>query len=219
MGKRRAETGQGLVELAIILPVLLILLIGLVEMGYALRDYLIVVNSCREGCRFAARGRFSQEEVVDRVVSSGGRVQLGVYDYPFLRTEPMETETEDPLDPNIAIIVTNIPTDVAGEPFTITVQSEGVYPDGEGGVRQVDGAADTKISVGEIIDRHRDATQEVNDARDAAGYERMGNHIVVVEVYLMHHPLWNNPFVPLPDPWMMYAQAEMRVVTDRESVE
>ena len=47
MDKRRAEAGQGLVELAIILPVLLILLFGLVEMGYALRNYLIVVNACR----------------------------------------------------------------------------------------------------------------------------------------------------------------------------
>jgi hypothetical protein len=219
MDKRRAEAGQGLVELAIILPVLLILLFGLVEMGYALRDYLVVVNACREGCRFAARGRFTQEDVVDRVVNSGSRIQLGAYDYPFLRTEPIETEVEGTLlDPNTAIIVTNVPTDVAGEPLTVTVESEGVLPDEAGGVRAVSGA-DTKISVEEIVERHRDVTQEVNDAREAAGYERMGNHVVTVEVYYMHRPLWNNPFVPLPDPWMMYAQAEMRVVTDRESVE
>ena len=40
MGKWRKERGQGLLELAVILPVLLILLMGLVEVGYALRDYL-----------------------------------------------------------------------------------------------------------------------------------------------------------------------------------
>ena len=63
MGKPRTERGQGLLELAVILPVLLILLMGLVEIGYALRDYLVVVNACREGCRFAARGRFSDQDV------------------------------------------------------------------------------------------------------------------------------------------------------------
>jgi hypothetical protein len=50
MGKPRTERGQGMLELAVILPVLLILLMGLVEIGYALRDYLVVVNACREGC-------------------------------------------------------------------------------------------------------------------------------------------------------------------------
>jgi len=213
MSKRRAESGQGLLELAVILPVLLILLMGLVEIGFALRDYLVVVNATREGCRFAARGRFSDEEVIDRVVGSGGRVRLQDLEYPFLRTATM-----DDVDPNTAVIVTQIPTDSSGEPITVTVRVSGVVPDGSGDVRPVS-TSDTKLLVEKIVDRHRAATVDINDARDAAGYERMGNDIVVVEVLFMHHPLWNNPFLPLPDPWNMYARAEMRVVTDRESFE
>lgn len=213
MGKRRREEcGQSLLELAVILPVLLILLIGLVEIGYALRDYLVVVNATREGCRFAARGYFSGEEIVERVVTSGGMVHFGEYDYPFLRTQEIY-ET----DPNTGIIVTNITTTITGtlgllDPVSVTV--EGVVPDEAGGVRSV-APSDTTISVDQIVERHRETTQYVSEARAAAEYPQVPHQIVVVEVFFMHHPLWNNPFVPLPDPWMMHARSEMRVVAGR----
>ena len=215
MSKRKAESGQALLELIAVLPVLLILLMSLVELGFALRNYLIVVNACREGCRFAARGRFGEEDVSDRVVSAGGRNNLGDFEYPFLRTATM-----DDVDPNTAIIVTNIRTNDLGEPITDTLPLvSGVVPDGSGNVRPVD-VSDTKISVDQVLERHRAATLDVNAAREAAGYERMGNDIVIVEVLFMHHPLWRNFYARwAPDPWNMYARAEMRVVTDRESVD
>jgi len=202
MGKRRTERGQGLLELAVILPVLLILLIGLVEIGFALRDYLVVVNACREGCRFAARERFTPSDVHDRVVSAGGTIRLRDRDppreVPFLRTSSIEG-----LDPNTGVIVTDISTDFSGEPLTVTVRFFGAFPDGA-----------KPISSTQIIDRHRPVTQEINAWRTEEGYEEVGNHIVMVEVFFMHHPLWNNPFVPLPDPIMMHAQTEMRAVGD-----
>ena len=224
MGKRTKEQGQGLLELAVILPVLLILMIGLVEIGYALRDYLVVVNACREGGRFAARGRFADQAVGERVVSAGGIVRLGdpPADVPFLRTYGT--------DPNTAIMVTHIPMDNSGsvEPLSVTVYISGVVPSGAGDdIRSVWPSnppgmvlsPDSKIVMQEVIDRHGPATENINATRDAAGYEEMGNHIVIVEVLFMHHPMWNNPFVPLPDPWMMHAKTEMRVVTDRGSLQ
>jgi hypothetical protein len=208
MDERRTDRGQGLLELAVILPVLLILLMGAVEIGFALRDYLIVVNACREGCRFAARGRFSDQDVGARVVSAGGVVRLGnpPADVPFLRTHPM--------DENTGIIVSHIYMDSAGAVPSHTTWISGVLPSGTGGVGLIL-AADSQISLTQVVQRHGPATQSINATREKAGYEKMGNHIVVVEVFFMHHPLWNNPFIPLPDPWMMRAQTEMRVVTDR----
>ena len=208
MDERRTDRGQGLLELAVILPVLLILLMGAVEIGFALRDYLVVVNACREGCRFAARGRFSDADVGARVVSAGGVVRLGdpPADVPFLRTHGT--------DENTGIIVNKIFMDSAGAVPSHTTWISGVLPSGTGGVGPIL-AADSQISLTQVIQRHGPATQSINATREKAGYEKMGNHIVVVEVFFMHHPLWNNPFVPLPDPWMMRAQTEMRVVTDR----
>lgn len=50
------ERGQGLVEMALILPFLLVLIVGIVEVGAALNRQLVVVNAAREGARFGAVG-------------------------------------------------------------------------------------------------------------------------------------------------------------------
>ncbi len=49
---RRRETGQSLVELALAIPVLLILTFGIVDFGMALQRYITVTNAAREGARF-----------------------------------------------------------------------------------------------------------------------------------------------------------------------
>ena len=50
------EKGQALVEMALILPFLLVLLVGMVELGVALQRQMIVVNAAREGARLGAFG-------------------------------------------------------------------------------------------------------------------------------------------------------------------
>ena len=54
--RTKGERGQGLVEMALILPFLLVLVIGIVELGIALNRQLTVVNAAREGARFGAFG-------------------------------------------------------------------------------------------------------------------------------------------------------------------
>jgi hypothetical protein len=50
------KQGQSLVEFALILPIMLLMLLGVFEVGYALRSYLALANVNREATRFAARG-------------------------------------------------------------------------------------------------------------------------------------------------------------------
>lgn len=50
------DQGQNFVELALILPLILILFLGMIEIGYALHSYMIVANAAREGARFGSRG-------------------------------------------------------------------------------------------------------------------------------------------------------------------
>lgn len=50
-----AVRGQSLVEMAIIMPLLLIMFIGVLEVGWALRGYLVLSNANREAARFAAK--------------------------------------------------------------------------------------------------------------------------------------------------------------------
>jgi hypothetical protein len=88
----RRNEGQSLVEVAMTLPLLLLMFVGLIEIGAALRDYLIVVNANREGTRFAARGYWfdseeNREEIFNRVIAAAGVEQRGGNLVQFLRPE------------------------------------------------------------------------------------------------------------------------------------
>jgi hypothetical protein len=212
MGKRRKERGQGLLEMAVVLPVLLILMLGVVEVGYALRNYLRVVNANREGARFAARGQFDDGQVGERVLVSGG-TDAALSEH-FLRTDIGGT------DPNTGFIITHIEMDSAGDVIASRVWVSGVMPTEAGElrlIRDTDSVISmTSAAYSQLIARHEVSTESINATRAAADYERMENHIVVVETFFMHHPLWNNPLLPLPNPWLMHARTEMRVVTSRD---
>lgn len=52
------EKGQALVESAIIFPILLFFLIGVFEVGWVLRSYLVLQNASREAARFSARADY-----------------------------------------------------------------------------------------------------------------------------------------------------------------
>ena len=62
----REQKGQALVELALVLPVLLLLLGGIMEFGRLLHAQLVLTAASREGARAAAVG-LPFEEVRERV--------------------------------------------------------------------------------------------------------------------------------------------------------
>ena len=58
----RKEKGQGLVELALILPLLLLAIFSLIETARMLHAFLVVQNAGREGARYAVTGQPSLDE-------------------------------------------------------------------------------------------------------------------------------------------------------------
>jgi hypothetical protein len=83
-GARRArgERGTALVELAIVIPVLVILLLGIVTAGQAYNQKLSLTNGAREGARYAATfplpSAASPNDWLDKVAStSSGAVEEG----------------------------------------------------------------------------------------------------------------------------------------------
>jgi Flp pilus assembly protein TadG len=57
MGRRvSGRRGAALVEFAIVLPLLMVLLLGIMEFGMIMRDYLMLGHGAREGARTAAVG-------------------------------------------------------------------------------------------------------------------------------------------------------------------
>lgn len=53
---RRRELGQSLVEFGVMLPIILVMLIGVVEVTVAFVHYVSVVNASRDGARFGSKG-------------------------------------------------------------------------------------------------------------------------------------------------------------------
>jgi Flp pilus assembly protein TadG len=62
----RGKKGAAVVEFALVVPILLLLVIGILEFGRVLHTYLVVVNAAREGARYAAVG-ISKTDVIDKV--------------------------------------------------------------------------------------------------------------------------------------------------------
>lgn len=63
MSRRRRESGQSLVELAIVLPILLALVVGIFEFGRAWNVYQVLTNAAREGARQAVIPTNSESQV------------------------------------------------------------------------------------------------------------------------------------------------------------
>lgn len=73
----RNRRGQALVEFALVLPVLLMLVVGMIEMARAWNLHQVITDASREGCRLAviADPNVTQGQVdttiMDRVASAG----------------------------------------------------------------------------------------------------------------------------------------------------
>jgi hypothetical protein len=59
---KEQSRGQALVETALLLPVLLIVLSGLVEFGFMLNEYLALQDAARNAARFASDGLYFQRD-------------------------------------------------------------------------------------------------------------------------------------------------------------
>ncbi len=65
-GQLNNKKGQSMVELALVLPVLLLLFMGIVQFGFIFNGHITVTSAAREGARLAAVG-YDDSAVMDRV--------------------------------------------------------------------------------------------------------------------------------------------------------
>jgi Flp pilus assembly protein TadG len=85
MNRLKVQTGSNIVEFALVLPLLLILVSGIVDLGLMIFDKAVITNAAREGARFgmvfgeasiAGGGRPTEAQIIARVNSylgvSGG---------------------------------------------------------------------------------------------------------------------------------------------------
>jgi Flp pilus assembly protein TadG len=63
----RSERGAELIELAMVLPILLLVFAGIVDFALVMQRYLTLNNAAREGARIAVLPGYSQTDVQNRV--------------------------------------------------------------------------------------------------------------------------------------------------------
>ncbi len=61
--QRSGSRGQSLVETAIILPIVLLLVMGIIEFGLLFNNYILISNASREGARKASLGGTDSEVI------------------------------------------------------------------------------------------------------------------------------------------------------------
>ena len=99
------EKGASAVEFAIILPILVLLVFGIIQFGLVFNKYIAITHAAREGARLAAVGLYEEDPILfkEKVKDSAPTVVI---------------EDDD-------IIVINPPGDIEiGNPVTVTVTGE-----------------------------------------------------------------------------------------------
>ena len=71
--------GAAVVELAVVLPLLLTLVFGIIEFGWIFMVRETLVNASREGCRVAVLQGSTQQDVTDQVAASMAGAGLSNY--------------------------------------------------------------------------------------------------------------------------------------------
>ena len=89
----RSERGAELIELALVLPMLLLVFAAIVDFGLVMQRYLTLNNAAREGARIAVLPGYSQTDVQNRVTEY---VREGTGDFTL---SPATLRTAVSIDP------------------------------------------------------------------------------------------------------------------------
>ena len=81
-GRARQDTGAAAVEFALVLPLLLIVLFGMIDAGRVLDSQLIIDRSAAYGARLAALGRDGVAALVQSAAAGAGPVTVTVQGCP-----------------------------------------------------------------------------------------------------------------------------------------
>ncbi len=64
---RRSERGAELIEMALVLPLLVFVLVGIIDFGFLFQQYQAVTNASREGARVAVLPGYQDADIESRV--------------------------------------------------------------------------------------------------------------------------------------------------------
>lgn len=114
----RRESGQELVEYAMMLPLLLLLLVGIIEFSIIIFSYDTIANAAREGARVAIIPAASDAEVVAAVLDRALALNLTSGEVTVTRGNVVRVEVTHDVN-----LMTGPIIDAAGGSPTLTLRS------------------------------------------------------------------------------------------------
>jgi hypothetical protein len=215
------KKGQSLAELALILPLLVFIMIGVFEVGHAIRNYMVLLNATREVARFSIRPDYltvTEDEVTgyadveahavdtlagqleyDHIVLTVFSIDVGE---PYVDGEKCPDKKKKWPKCDCELVATH--------PYTPYVISKHVYnPDGV--ASQLDSGLAYALA----------KKQDVSNCRIKKNglVMRPVYQVVAVEMYYEHVQLFGFPIIsnPYTDPIMLRAYTIMRKMPMRHS--
>jgi hypothetical protein len=209
--------GQALVEMALLLPILLLLFAGLIELGFSFYDYLIVVNAAREGARFAAK---MPDYTVEEIVEVTNKATQPVLTDFTLKDEWGEDvlDAEGRLITNperASVIVSRLSAPVPEDGYSYMYDILEGYPSAVGKAALAPADQVIPIHSSRVTEGRVDSiAQEVEAALQGATFEEDAQFVIVEVVY--DHPQVIRLFKIgeiIPDPIALSSLTMMRVIS------
>jgi hypothetical protein len=217
--KGKLSRGQSLVETAFIAPLLLLMFIGVLEVGWALRNQVVLQNATREAARFAARGRYLD-------FSKTNVDQIG---YPYVVQHELDSIAGQiplsvaPGNANSTIIISHVLVDTGrcGGGTSDDLVLSPLTP-GYGHFMAVFGLPQaSRVDFNALVQQMRTENEQFNCDLQARNPDAIPsvNSVIIVESFFPHQLLVNIPFVSrfIADQngviWL-YARTIMRITAD-----
>lgn len=118
------KRGQALVELALVLPLLILMIMGIMEFGRIYHSYLLITNAAREGARLGVVGETDSEirtRVKDMAVSlnlTDSQISITPEESLRARGVPLTVKVEYEMD-----LITPVLDIIIPSPFPLSAKS------------------------------------------------------------------------------------------------
>lgn len=193
--------GQNLVEMSLLLPIIMVLFAGMIEVGFSAHAYLVVSSAAREGARFGSRGVHVPFSDIVSIVETGlGKAISPIFYGPDANAAIIVTEVDIEDDGTYSIHSQNVLGDLA-VPSTVCEPSEVECPSGA-------------LDIQDFIDANTAFNENPELCVENFGCD---GDFVVVEVVYLHQSIVLSGFTRdlIPDPFPIQARAVMRVLHRR----
>ncbi len=128
--RRRREEGQAMVEFAMILPLLLVVIVGIIKFGTVYNNYITLTNATRVGARELALGRGLQNPCTpaeNRAIGSAASLKLTPSQLTLLIGASLCSSFPVPMTENVMLQGNQI-TFQAKYPCDLVILGINVYP-------------------------------------------------------------------------------------------